>query len=349
MTRSWKIALAASAILVAQAGIADAAAPYYEGKRITLTISNTPGGGMDGVARTVAALLNKYIPGKPTVIVVNRPGAGHVIGNNWLQELAARDGTDMLYTASSIIDVFNEGGERIKFNPQKYEFVGAIKYASSVVMVRNDAEKRVRDPKAPAVVVGDTDGARVHTATTVMAKRYLGDNFRWVVGYKGGNELVLALEKGEIDVWGSKNQGEIDKLTTSQTKVAKVLYQSGLIRRSDYADVPTIWELIAAKNVPEIERKAFDFWMGGEPLDHIMALPPGTNPEAVKIVREAYLSLSKDPEWLRQVEAINGSLIIPISGPETLQIMINATTTDERTQKALADIRNEYGLRIAQH
>jgi tripartite-type tricarboxylate transporter receptor subunit TctC len=345
MLTGRSLALAATALLFALPDTSHAAQPYFEGKRINMTISNTPGGGMDLIARHVANLLPKYIEGKPSIIAVNRPGGGHVTGNNWFQEQAKRDGTDMLFTASSIIDEYNGGGDRIKFDPQKYDYIGAIKYASSVAMIRPEAQKRLKDPKAEPVVVGDTDGARVHTAMTVMAKRYLGDNFRWLIGYKGGNELVLAMQKGEIDVWGSKNQGELDKLMVT-TKTAVPLYQSGRQRRPDYPDVPTIWELIANKNVPHNEMRAFDFWLATEPLDHIVAYPPSTDPQAVKIVRDAYLKLGKDEEFLKLVEAVNGKLISPISGEETRKLMVDSTTVNQEDRKELTAIRAEYGINI---
>src|SRR6185436_17398463 len=102
------------------AGVADAAAPSFEGKHVTMTISNSPGGGMDATARAIANLLKRYLPGDPTMIVSNRPGGNHIVGNNWFNEKAARDGTDILYTASSIVDQFNRGGDTIKFDPKDY-------------------------------------------------------------------------------------------------------------------------------------------------------------------------------------------------------------------------------------
>jgi tripartite-type tricarboxylate transporter receptor subunit TctC len=348
MTKQWRsgtVAAIVAAATMATATSGEAASPYFEGKRVTLTISNSAGGGMDTSARHVAKILGKHIPGNPTVVVKNRPGGGHTIGNNWFQEKAKRDGTDLLYTASSVIDQFNRGGKRIKFNPQKYDYVGSIKFASSVVLIRHEAVKRLRNPSAKPVVVGDTDGVRTHTAITVMAKRYLGDNFRWIVGYKGGKELRLAIQQGEIDVWGTKNQRQLNNLIKKR-KIVQVLYQSGQVRRPDFAKIPTIWELIAKKNVPSKEMDAFKFWMAGEPIDHILALPPGGNSKAVGIMREAYKKVAKDPEFLRLVGSVMGKNINPITGPETGRLILIATTVSKKARATLNKIRVEHGLPI---
>ncbi len=348
MTKLWRSGTVAALVAAATLSVTatgEAASPYFEGKRITLTISNSAGGGMDTSARHVAKILGKHIPGNPTVVVKNRPGGGHTIGNNWFQEKAKRDGTDLLYTASSVIDQFNRGGKRIKFNPQKYDYVGSIKFASSVVLMRHEAAKRLKDASAKPVVVGDTDGVRTHTAVTVMAKRYLGDNLRWIVGYKGGKELRLAMQQGEIDVWGTKNQSQLDNLLKKR-KIAQVIYQSGQVRRPDFAKVPTIWELVAKKNVPSAEMDAFKFWMAGEPMDHILALPPGGNAKAVEIMREAYKKVAKDPEFLRLVGAVMGHNLTALTGQETGRLMLVATTVTKKARATLNKIRVEHGLPI---
>jgi tripartite-type tricarboxylate transporter receptor subunit TctC len=332
------VAAAFAALIAVPASAADA--PLFENNRITMTISNSPGGGMDGAARAVARLLSKHLPGNPTVIVENRPGGGHIVGNNWFVAKAKRDGSDILYTASTIIDQFNRGDPQVQFNPQQYEYVGAIKYADSIVMIRPQAEKQIMDAKNPAVV-GDVDGIRTHVAVTVMAQRYLGHHYRYVVGYPGGKELTLAIQKGEIDVYGTKNQIEIDNLVPS---TAKVYLQAGKVRRSDYKDVPTIWELIQPKNPPAIDVQAFTFWLANEPLDHIVALPPGTDPKKVEIVREAYAKATKDPEFVQLIATAMGDQIRAISGPEAKEFIIQATAISPETKAHLLKIRTEYGL-----
>jgi tripartite-type tricarboxylate transporter receptor subunit TctC len=333
------VPMALAAALASPTQAADA--PLFENNRITMTVSNTPGGGMDGAARAVAQLLTQNLPGNPTVVLENRPGGAHVVGNNWFVAKAKRDGTDILYTSSSIIAQANRGDPQVQFNLQEYEYVGSIKYAESIVMVRPDAEKKINDAKNPAVVGTIPTASSTHVAVTVMAMRYLGHQYRYVVGYPGGNEMSLALQKGEIDVYGTKNQIEINNLVPS---TAKVYLQSGKIRRSDYKDVPTIWELIEKKNPPAIDIQAFTFWLASEPLDHIVALPPGTDPQKVALIREAYAKASKDPEFVRRVAAAMGDQMRPISGPETKELIVAATAASPEDKAHMLTIRSQYGL-----
>jgi tripartite-type tricarboxylate transporter receptor subunit TctC len=317
--------------------------PYFEGKHITFTISNSPGGGMDATARGIAQLLRKYIPGEPTMIVSNRPGGSHIVGNNWFVEKAQRDGTDILYTASTVIDSFNRGGDNIRFDPRTYDYIAALKLGEQIVFARPQAMAQIFDPSKPPAVVGDTDGLRTPVALTVMAKRYLGQNYRWTIGYPGGNELQLAFQKGEIDVWGTKNQSLLDTIIGGG--IGKPVFQAGQKRRTDFPDTPTLWELLdKAGNVPDVEKQAFDFWMAGEPFDHILTLPPATDPKVVAIVREAFDKTTKDPEFWRLITAVMGPSIAPIPGPETKELMIKATTVTEAARQKLKAIRTEYKL-----
>lgn len=340
--RSWVCALVTAAAL-SFPWLAWGETPYFQGKHVTYTISNSAGGGMDGTARVISQLLKRYLPGDPTMVVSNRPGGSHIVGNNWFVEKAQRDGTDILYTASTVIDSFNRGGENIRYDPRTYEYIGALKLGDQIVFARPEAIPQIYDKSKPAAVVGDTDGIRTPVALTVMARRYLGHNYRWTIGYPGGNELQLALQKGEIDVWGTKNQSLLDTLVGGG--IAKPVLQAGQKRRADYSDTPTLWELLDnAGNVPDLERQAFDFWMAGEPFDHILALPPGTNPKVVGIVRGAYEKMTKDPEFWKLVAAVMGPAITPISGPETKELMVKATSANEAARKKLKEIRTEYKL-----
>ena len=326
------------------AGHADAAeTPTFENKKVTMTISNTVGGGMDAAARSVAKLMTRYLPGNPTIIVENRPGGGHVVGNNWFVAMGKRDGTDLLFTASTVIEQFNRGDPQVKFNPQQYEFIGAVKYTDTLVFVRQAAFPQIYDAGKPPAVVGDLDGIRTHVALTVMAKRHLGHNFRWVVGYPGGKELSLALQKGEIDVYGTKNEREIEQMTKGPDG-AKPYVQSARVRRTDFPNTPTIWELLADKNVPALDMQAFEFWLANEPLDHIVALPPETDPKLVAVVRDAWDKAVKDPDFASMLSQAMGPGIRAISGSETKDLIVKATAVTPEARKRLREIRIEHGL-----
>lgn len=344
MTYRLSLSLIAAAASLAFPSMTGAAQPSFAGKNVTMTISNSPGGGMDATARAIASLLRKYLPGEPTVVVSNRPGGNHIVGNNWFVEKAARDGTDILYTGSSIIDQFNRGGDTIKFDPKTYESVFSMKLGEEVIFVRNEALPRLRDSSKPPIVMGDTDGIRSQVAISAMARRFLNYNFRWTVGYPGGNELQLAFARGELEALGARNQSAIDQIVAGG--YGKAILQGSPHRRTDFPDVPTIWELLAkTPNLRADELAGFEFWAAGkDAFDHLVALPPATEPAVVAVYREAYANMPKDPDFRRLVSAVMGPSINGIPGPETRTLIVKATTVTPEAREALKKIRDEYGL-----
>jgi tripartite-type tricarboxylate transporter receptor subunit TctC len=339
---SLRLVVAVTALACPLAG--QSAEPSFAGRNVTMTISNSPGGGMDATARAIASLMRKHLPGEPNVVVSNRPGGNHIVGNNWFVEKAARDGTDLLYTGSSIIDQFNRGGDTIKFDPKIYEPVFSMKLGEEVIFARNEAMARLHDKTKPPVVMGDTDGVRSQVAISAMARHFLGYNFRWTVGYPGGNELQLAFAKGELEALGARNQSAIDQIVTGG--YGKAILQGSQHRRQDFPDVPTIWELLAkTPNLPADEMAGFEFWAAGkDAFDHLLALPPGANPAAVAVHRAAFAKMARDPDFRRLVSAVMGPSINEIPGPETRVLIVKATSATPEARNALMKIRADYGL-----
>lgn len=320
-------------------------APYFEGKEITLTTSFSPGGGGDFVTRLHGDLFEQFIPGNPTVMVENREGGAHSIGNNWFYDNAATDCTDLLFTANTAIDQFSRGGDHIQFDLLEYDWVGSLKYGGNITIAHADAVERIEDPSAEPAVVGDTDGTRSASVVTMFAARHLDHNFRWAIGYEGGDELDLAFLQHETDVTGSATGPEIADIMEETGAVP--LYQNGREGRvPEFPDVPTIWELLEETDTfTEDEAAALELALSQERVNDLVAAPPDTDAECLEIVRDAYREIAEAPELREALVPEYGDIVINFrDGPETLELVTAMHETPQEVKDLLADIRREAGL-----
>lgn len=321
-----------------------AAAVDFEGKTIRMIVASSPGGGTDAVGRLFARFLPRYLPGNPKVIVQNMPGGGGVIANNYFFSQAKPDGLTLLHSQADALTSFVRGGGRIKYDPRKNMAIGSMSRGGSLIMLRKDAKERFMDSKAKPVVVGDSDGVRTWLPVPVWGAEYLGWNVRFIYGFPGTGELMLALRQGEIEFFGTQNA----KLVKDVAKegVVEVIVQQDEERRSDFPDVPTFLEVLGDKKPKGAAWKAYLAWAGAAQIDKLFVAPRGTPPETVKVLREAALKASKDPEFKKQATAFVGEVWKVRSGEWTQKKIHDATTISSEAREFLTSIRKKYGLPV---
>lgn len=319
-----------------------AGSAYYEGKTIKIIVSSSPGGGTDTTARLVARFLPKYLPGNPQTIVQNMPGGGGTVSNNFFSREAKPDGLTLLQDSSSGLTNFTRGGPTIKYDPRQYRTIGAIPRGGSVLMVRKDAKSRLMDPKAKPVIVGDADGIRTWVAMTVWAAEYLGWNLRWIYGYPGTGELVLALRQGEFDMFATQNAKIIEGLL--RDGVVESLAQQDDERRPDFSDVPTFDEILGAKKPSGISWQAYLVWEGPGAVDKFLVAPKGTPDDIVRVLREAFSKMGQDPEFKDQATKFFGAGWSVRLGEKTEGLIREVTTVSPEAMNFLVKIRKKYGL-----
>ena len=178
--------------------------PFYQGKTITIVVGYKPGGGYDAIARFLSRHLPKYIPGKPTVIVQNMPGAGSMIAANHLYGVAAPDGLTIgsFNPNMSIAQLIKVEG--VKFDLTKFAWVGSAAQESTILVIRSDlpytnfeALRRATQP----IVVGTSGPGSSSYDFPLLLKEFLGMNFKIVAGYSSSADIALALERKEVDAW----------------------------------------------------------------------------------------------------------------------------------------------------
>ena len=333
-------------LIAAPVELFTAEAPYYEGKTLRLIVSSGAGGGTDAAARLVSRFISKYIPGNPKVTVQNMPGGGGTIANNYFASEVKPDGLTIMQDSSSGIGNFVRGGPTIKYDPRKFKVIGGVARPGSLLMIRNDAHERFTNRSAKPVVVGDTDGIRSWVAMTVWGAEYLGWNLRWIYGYPGSRELQLAIRQGEIDVWATQNAKLVKDL--QREGVVRIVGTEEDQRREDFPEAPTFLELLGAKKPTGLSWQAYQAWSGAPELDKFIVAPEGTPDPLMKILREAFMKVMKDPEVDKEGDKFFGDGWKP-HGAEKIEAVIHEHIAIPKEAKDfMTKMRQKYGLPVGE-
>lgn len=318
----------------------------FQGKTVNMIISSALGGGTDAFARLVAQFLSKYLPGSPTVVVRNLPGAGGITAMNYMAQQVAPDGLTFVTAGNTMADPLAYRKPQSEFKPTDFVIIGGVVRGGEVLLINKDAEKRLYDKKAAPVVIGSLGGIpRSGMQMAAWGIEYLGWNGKWVIGYPGTNELMIALERGEIDMTGTGNMFLINKLL--ETGKFKILVQSGSLKdgkfagRADFGAAPVFSDLMEGKIKDPLPAQAFDYWASIISTDKWMALPPKTPKALADVHRAAYIKLMQDKEFLEKGEKLSeGFTPMKAADVETLVSKL-ASLPDEATEYMTVILRKQ--------
>lgn len=299
--------------------------PFYQGKTITVISSSSTGSAYDIYARLVAQFMGKHIPGNPGFIVQNMPGAGSLIGTNYLYGLAKSDGTVIGALQPSMY--FNQLMKQpeAKYDWAKFNWLGSSDKSENLLYMRADSPYKtmaeVRQAKE-SPKCGSTGPGTSGTYTPKLLEELLGTKFTIVSGYKGGAEIDLAVERGELHCRAFTIQAYHSREpyhTWRKKGFARILMQTGQSRDPRLADTPTIYELMNEFKTPEAQRRLLPLILAANDFGRPFVAPPAVAPAAVKILREALLKTLGDPELL--AEAKRKDLDITPTPGEDLQAL----------------------------
>lgn len=283
-------------------------APFYQGKTIRIIVGFTPGGFYDRWARLLARYMPKHIPGNPEMIVQNMPGASSVIASNYVYNVAKPDGLTVGMPINSLyLDQF-VGRKEVQFDVRKFEWIGTQEKYSTMLYMRADAPyKSIGDilrAKEPPKC-GATGTASTGYIVPKLLEETLGAKFNIVLGYPGGSEIDVAVERGEVICRGqdiASHFGREPFINWHQRGFDRHLVQDPHKRDPRLPDTPTIWELMDEFKTPEISRRVSQVILTTNEFGRAMMAPPGTPPERVKILREAYAKAMRDPELIAEAK-----------------------------------------------
>jgi tripartite-type tricarboxylate transporter receptor subunit TctC len=319
------VLLLLSSLALTSQACADAVTDFYKGRTITLIVGYGPGGGYDLFARLMARHLGRHIPGNPTVVVQNMPGAGSLRATNFLYTVAPRDGATIGSFARDmpLLAILKTNAAAV-FDPRKFTWLGSSSDFSRdayLLMVRKDAPatsiEDARQPGGPAIVVGGTAEGTSGNDIPLVLRDALGINIKLVTGYPDNGAIFLAVDRGEV------NGRAADLSTMRSLKPEWLLPNGGMralvqfaraTRHPEFADVPTARELVRdedARALIEVSELSYR-------MSRPFAAPPGVPAERAAALRQAFDAVHKDRQYLEDAAKLRLE-VSPIGGQEVLQ------------------------------
>ena len=337
---SFAFGPALTAVWLAAVPGAVAAEDFYKGKQIRLLIGTDAGGAYDMYARALSRHMGAHIPGAPTFILDNMPGAAGLQAANYIFNVAPRDGTVIAATPNAIpiAPLTNPGG--VKFDPDKLSWIGSATKELYVGYVWHDAPiKNFEEARNTQVLMGGVAVGSFSTDVGIMAANFFGMKFKTITGYKSSPEIQLAVQRGEVHgvmgtAYSALKIAQADWL--AQNKI-RVIVQYGLQRHPLYPDVPLYMDF--AKT--EAQRKAILFYTGNLAHGKPYFAPPEIPADRLTILRRAFDDTMKDPEFIKDIAAGGGDVDSPMTGEELAKFVAeeNATPPDviDMVHKVLAN------------
>ena len=290
----------------------------FSGKTVTIIAGSGSGGGVDLYARLIGRHLQKYIPGKPTVIVQNMPGAGSLAAAHHLYSVAPQDGTTIaVVPAPALFDPLMAGEDLGKYDPRKFNYLGNANADTLVCVVRKDAPVQTyKDLFDKELVVGGTGPGSALWYYPTMERFVLGVKFKVISGYKGSNELSLALQRNEIQgvcgiFWSSARQQYPGLMQPGSDFKVIVQHDARTIPALKEAGVPLSVDFARTSQ----QREALEAFLLQGSISRPFILPPDVAPDRLAAMRKALADVLKDPELLAEARK-SGLDISPETGEE---------------------------------
>ena len=334
--------LAGSAAALSTGGArAQSVESFYKGKTITLFVATSPGGNYDLNGRLVSRHIGRFIPGNPSVVVQNVPGAGGLLLANRLANTVERDGLTMAIMERGTPQTVYEGDVAARFDPLKLTWIGSISsYENDAyLLLVNDkyAARSVDDLRkagTPTRLGGDGPGS-TNLTFAILARDLLKLNVQVIRGYHGAAPMFLAMQSGELDgqIIGLGSVSGAQQ-TLWNTKQVRPLLQFGrLTRHPQLQDIPTARELVTdPASLAMLEFAEIPFFMA---LPFVA--PPDLPPERAQALRKAFIQMSKDPKFLEDAERSKFE-ISAIDGSAVQKLVQKMANTPKDVVKRYADL-----------
>jgi tripartite-type tricarboxylate transporter receptor subunit TctC len=294
----------------------------FAGRQIKLMIGYSPTGyGYDTYSRLIARHLGKYLPGNPAIIPQNRPGAGSLNLANYLYYAAAKDGTEIAMIGRGVAMEPLIGATQTKFDARNFVWLGSMNNEVSGFFIRQGAPAaNLQEILAgTALTVGSTGAGGDQQAFTVALNSLIGTKLKPIAGYPGTQEIMLAIERGELDgivgySWGVARVGNRDDLASGRLKI---VMQLGLAKHKELPDVPTLDAFVTAAADRQVLELIFSRQAMGRPL----IAPPGLPPQVGEALRTAFAAAMRDPQLI--AEAAKMDLELGFVGGADVQALVD--------------------------
>lgn len=331
------IGLAASLSTIPLSAHADAVADFYKAQTVRITVGTGAGGGYDAYARLVARYLDKHLPGSPNVIVQNMPGASGIKAVNWLYSIAPRDGTNIATFNNSmpVLQVLDKTGN-ITYRAEELSWIAAMSKVVQVVAVWHTAGVRsLEDAKTKPVIMGATGADGTMAGYPALLNNVFGTQFKIVTGYKSGNPVNLAIERGELQGRGNFTWSSVVSTKpewVAEKKIIPIL-QIGPKKEDALPHVPLLNDL--ARN--DDERRIFNFISAVGAIARPFAGPPGIPAERLKALQTAFAEIARNEEFVAIAQKQEMDVDFS-TGEETSKVVRELVETPDRIAQMANDL-----------
>jgi tripartite-type tricarboxylate transporter receptor subunit TctC len=336
--RNWARALsfAAVAALAASAGQAQSPGDFYKGKTVEVYIGYSVGGAYDGYARLIARHMGKHIPGNPTLVPKNMEGAGSLRLANWLYNVAPKDGTvfGTIGRGTAFDPLLGRGGAQ--FDATKFSWIGSANDEVSICAAWHTTPiNKFEDLLSKEMIVGGTGGSADTDQFPRVLNGVFGTKMKVISGYPGGNDIVLAMERGEVQGrcgWSWSSVEATHPTWVKENKI-KILVQLSLEKHPDLPNVPLIMDFAKTEEQKRILRLIFARQVMGRPY----VGPPGIPADRLAALRKAFMDTMKDPEFLAEAEKSQFE-ITPVTGEQVQKLVEEVYTTPKEVVVKAAEM-----------
>ena len=312
--------LASVLALGASAGAAGAQTADFSGEIIAIEIGYGPGGGYDTYARLLAKHYGRLIPGKPSVVPRNMPGAGSLRAANFIYNLAPKDGTELGAWAASTVMEPLLGNDQAKFDAAKFSWIGSMNQDISFcgVWQKPSAATSSSDMLTTETIFGAAGPASISYQHPLALKNLFGANVRVVTGYAGSREVNLAMQRGEVNGACGLFVSSIKSQWLSEVRDGrlKLLIQMGPKTTQEFGNVPSVYDYAKSDD----DRRVLDILFKQILLGRPLAGPPGMPAQRLVALRAAFMGTMKDAEFLADAQRANID-IDPVPGEEVAKLL----------------------------
>ncbi len=283
---------------------------FYHGRTINLVIPNAPGGSFDLYARLAANHLGRFIPGHPSIVAQNMPGAAGMLAANYLAGVAPKDGSVLAVLVPNITLAQILGVSSIAYDTRRFNWIGRIIATTATLFTwHTSGTKTLADLKTRQTLVASTGPLSQAEINSTMLNGVVGTKFKLVRGYRGSGEAALAVERGEADgtlmPWEFLKSAHADWLRDKKISIVARYVRRPIPERPDVRSVYDLAETTEQANVLRL-------FLGADEMGHPIAMPPETPRDRVDAVRNALTMMVKDPEFLadakkRKLDLLPGS------------------------------------------
>ncbi|MFL4986270.1 MAG: Bug family tripartite tricarboxylate transporter substrate binding protein [Xanthobacteraceae bacterium] len=329
MIRGLGAAMLAAGLLAVPAAAQEDVAAFYRGKTLRIVVGVAVGSGYDINARLLARHLGAHVPGNPTVIVQNQPGAGSLTMTNQLYAAGPFDGTAIgaSFNGMPTTPLFQPAGAR--FDPVKFNWIGSTNRETQVTYLWHTAPAQsLADLERTEVIVGAQAPGSTQYDFPLLANHVFGLKFKIITGYESTPKIHLAMERGEIHGNGATNWSTLKALNSNwlEEKKVRVVAQWALKGHPELTGVPLI--LDSAKT--DADRAALRLVIARLEYGRPFFMPPQVPTERVAAVRRAFDAAVKDPAYLADAEKLKID-VDPLSGEEVANLVEQVSRTPAET------------------